>query len=164
MILICFDGSEDSRAAIQHAGGLLDGQPATVLTVWEPFAEVLARTAYGMVPFAPDLDIEEIDAATRRQAEELAQTGAELARANGFDADARTCSQRDTVALSILREAESVGASAIVMGSRGRTGVPSLLLGSVSHAVIQHSDRTVIVVPSPKVASERRRARAGECS
>jgi len=30
MILICYDGSPDSRSAIEHAGELLRGQPATV--------------------------------------------------------------------------------------------------------------------------------------
>jgi hypothetical protein len=34
-----------------------------------------------------------------------------------------------------------------------------MLLGSVSHAVIQHADRAVIVVPSPEVAAARARAR-----
>ena len=48
-------------------------------------------------------------------------------------------------------------ATAIVMGSRGLTGIKSLLLGSVSHAVLQRADRTVIVVPSPAVASSRKR-------
>ena len=43
------------------------------------------------------------------------------------------------------------------MGSRGLTGVKSLLLGSVSHEVIQHADRTVVVVPSPDVAASRAR-------
>jgi hypothetical protein len=36
-------------------------------------------------------------------------------------------------------------------------GLKSLLLGSVSHAVLQRADRTVIVVPSPAVASSRKR-------
>jgi nucleotide-binding universal stress UspA family protein len=55
-----------------------------------------------------------------------------------------------------------VGASAILMGSRGLTGLKSVLLGSVSHAVIQHADRAVIVVPSQEVASERHRTRTRE--
>jgi len=45
------------------------------------------------------------------------------------------------------------------MGSRGLTGLKSLLLGSVSHAVIQRADRAVIVVPSTEVAASRSRGR-----
>ena len=159
MILICFDGSDDSRSAIQHAAELLDGQPATVLTIWEPFIEVLTRTSFGIVPMAPDLNTDEIDAATRQQAADLAEEGAELARQAGLDAEPRTGSRRGTIANSILEEAENVAASAIVMGSRGLTGVKSLLLGSVSHGVIQHADRTVVVVPSPRIANERQSQR-----
>ena len=52
MVLICYDGSPDARSAIEHAAELLDGQPVTVLTVWEPFVEVLARTpsGFGLAP------------------------------------------------------------------------------------------------------------------
>ena len=44
MILICYDGSADARAAIADAGRVLSGHPAIVLTVWEPLSEILART------------------------------------------------------------------------------------------------------------------------
>jgi hypothetical protein len=86
MLLICFDGSEDSRSGIQHAAEILDGQPATVLTVWEPFTEVLTRTSFGVMPVASGLDIAEIDAATRTRAETLAQEGGRVrsrARSHG---------------------------------------------------------------------------------
>ena len=33
------------------------------------------------------------------------------------------------------------------MGSRGLTGIKSLLLGSVSRGVLTHADRPVMVVP-----------------
>lgn len=33
MILICYDGSPDAKAAIEHGAELLKGDPATVLTV-----------------------------------------------------------------------------------------------------------------------------------
>lgn len=48
----------------------------------------------------------------------------------------------------------------IVIGTRGLTGVKSLLLGSVSHAVVQHADRAVLVVPSPEIAEARGDGRA----
>ncbi len=157
IILICYDGSSDSRAAIEHAAELVKGQPVTVLTVWEPFAQVIARTATGGLALgAGTVDVAEVDEATRKGAE---QRGAELAREHGLDAHPRTCSQETTTAGAILGEAAGLGASAILMGSRGLTGLKSVLLGSVSHAVIQHADRAVIVVPSPEVAASRERAR-----
>ncbi|HZO77034.1 MAG TPA: universal stress protein [Solirubrobacteraceae bacterium] len=155
MILICYDGSEDARAAIEHAGELLRGRPATVLTVWPPFAHILASTPTGLGPMAGLANMEEIDEASHGQAQRHAREGTELARKSGLKATSRTCSQETTTADAILTEAEAVGAEAIVLGSRGLTGLKSLLLGSVSHAVIQHADRTVIVVPSPQVASAR---------
>ncbi|MEO6859022.1 MAG: universal stress protein [Solirubrobacteraceae bacterium] len=159
MILICYDGSLDSRSAIEHAGELLSGQPATVVTVWEPFIEVLTRTSYGFGMLPGIVDVEEIDAANRRGAEARAQEGAELATNAGLIAQPRTCSQITTVATAILSEAAAVDASAIVMGSRGLTGVKSVLLGSVSHGVIQGADRPVVVVPSPEVSAARERSR-----
>lgn len=157
MILVCYDGSADAKAAIEHAGELFDSQPAIVLTVWQPFAEVLAGTPLGW-GFAPGvLDIEKADDASREAAEQLAAEGTELARQAGFNARPRACTQLTTTASAILSEADAVNAAAIVMGSRGLTGMKSLLLGSVSHAVIQHADRAVIVVPSPGVADSRRR-------
>ena len=157
MILICYDGSPDSRSAIEHAAELFKEEPATVLTVWQPFVEVAARTTvgFGLVPAIPDAD--EIDEASRTAAEQTATEGAELAGKLGMTAHPRTTSQATTTARAILSEADRVGASAIVMGSRGLTGVKSLLLGSVSHEVIQHADRTVVIVPSPEVASSRQR-------
>jgi nucleotide-binding universal stress UspA family protein len=162
VILICYDGSADANAAIEHGAELLKGQPATVLTVWQPFVEVLAASGFGLAPGI--VNTEEVDDASRKRAEQRADEGAKLARAAGFNVRVRTCSQKTTVAGAILAEAEAVDASAILMGSRGLTGLKSLLLGSVSHAVIQHADRAVIVVPSTEVAASRspgRRAISG---
>jgi hypothetical protein len=47
MILICYDGSPDSRAAVEQAEELFADRPATVLTVWQPFAEMAARLSVG---------------------------------------------------------------------------------------------------------------------
>lgn len=157
MILICYDGSDDARTAIARAGELFAGQPATVLTVWQPFVQMIANApiGYGMVPAFPDSA--EIDEASRKRAEELAKEGSELGEKAGLRAHAQVVAQESTTARAILGQAEDLEASAVVMGSRGLTGVKSLLLGSVSHAVIQHADRTVVIVPSSDVAASRAR-------
>src|ERR1039458_5815771 len=87
MILICYDGSEDARAAIKGVGQLLSGQPARVLTVWETFAEVLARSGAGLGVAA--LNFEEIDESSERTARERAAEGVGYARQAGLDAEAR---------------------------------------------------------------------------
>jgi nucleotide-binding universal stress UspA family protein len=157
MILICYDGSADARAAVEQAAKLFGDEPATVLTVWEPYVELVVRSSFGFVPSIPDAD--EVDEASRKAAE-----GAELATGLGMAATPKAGSHATTTARAILAEADAMDATAIVMGSRGLTGVKSLLLGSVSHELIQHADRTVVVVPSPEVAASRARSLRDEDS
>jgi nucleotide-binding universal stress UspA family protein len=152
-ILICYDGSQDSDAAIDLAGELFAGKATIVLTVWDGLLEVLTRTGAGFGIGA--LDFEQIDRANEQVANECAQAGADRAREAGLDAQARAARQGATIWETILECADDVDAAAIVVGSRGLTGVKSMLLGSVSHALLQHADRAVLVVPGPDVASKR---------
>ena len=153
MILICYDGSADAQCAIERAGELLGGQPATILTVWDGLTQVLIRTGAGFGAGA--LDVGQIDAAGERSARERAAEGVALARQAGLSAEPHVKERTGAIWVTILDEAATVDASAIVLGSRGLSGLKSLLLGSVSHAVLQHADRPVIVVPSPEMARRR---------
>lgn len=158
MILICYDGSPDSQAAIAHAGELMRGESATVLTVWEPFINVMSRVGAGLA-YWDGVDLEEIDAESERNAQARAEEGAEQARQAGLNPQPRNRARGATIAETILSEADEVGANTIVLGTRGLTGLKSVLLGSVSHAVLQHADRPVIVVPSPEIAAKRAASR-----
>lgn len=159
MILVCYDGSVDAKAAISCGGELLGDQAAIVLTVWNPLVELLARAPSGFRFAADILDFDAIDDASRQSAEGRSAEGAALARKAGLLAEPLAREQGTTVADTILTEAAGRGASAILMGSRGLGGLKSMLLGSVSHAVVQHADRPVIIVPSPGVATSRARDR-----
>jgi nucleotide-binding universal stress UspA family protein len=156
MILACYDGSADAQAAIDHAARLMPGAEMTVLTVWEPFQLALSRTGgmgMGMGTSYPDNG--DIDAAIEQAAQARATEGAERATAAGLVAEPRIAVRDDGVAGAILAIADELDADAVVVGTRGHTGLRSLLLGSVSHAVLQHANRSVIVVPSAAVAEER---------
>ncbi|HYZ81195.1 MAG TPA: universal stress protein [Solirubrobacteraceae bacterium] len=156
MILICYDGSADAGEAIVRGAAVLRGQRATVLTVWSPFDSAALGPSGGVE------DMQNSDEAGRRHAQEQAEVGARLAAEAGFDASPRAVGRRTTIADAILDEADGLEAAAILVGSRGVDGIKSMVLGSVSHAVIQHADRMVIVVPSPEVASARARDRPPE--
>ena len=153
MILIAYDGSVDSQAAIDRAGELFTGQPATVVTVWEEFIDVIARTGGG-APMV-DVDYDKLDRSSEDEARRRAEEGSERAKRAGLEPQARTTVRENSVAETVLAQADDLGASVIVMGTRGLTGLKSLLLGSVSHGVLQRADRPVLVVPSPETASER---------
>jgi nucleotide-binding universal stress UspA family protein len=153
VILICYDASTDATEAIARGAQLLRGQRATVLSVWTPFDAAALGLTGGVE------DVQKTDEASRRYAEQQAESGAHLAEQAGFDAKPLAVDRRSTIANAILDKARALDAAAILMGSRGLTGVKSMLLGSVSHAVIQHADRTVIIIPSPEVADARARER-----
>jgi nucleotide-binding universal stress UspA family protein len=49
-------------------------------------------------------------------------------------------------AKEIVEDAKSLDAGVIIMGSRGRTDLAGLVLGSTAHKVIHLTDRPVLVV------------------
>ena len=155
MILIAYDGSDDATSAITQVGALMSGQPATVLTVWEELVDLLVRTPGSLGGLAAMTDVDDVDEASRSAAERTADEGTSVARQAGLAASARVGVRSGSMADTILTEADTVSADLIVLGSRGLAGLGSVVLGSVSHAVLQHADRAVLVVPSPKVAKER---------
>jgi nucleotide-binding universal stress UspA family protein len=150
-ILLAYDGSEDARHAIEHAAAQRPGADVVVLYVRQPLEGLAAH-----VEGHPALEeVRGIDAAARDGAERLAAEGADLARHAGLNAEPRVASTIDAAADTIVRVADELDASLIVLGSRGRRRIASLLLGSVSHHVVDQTGRPVLVVPSPSLAAAR---------
>ena len=151
MIVLAYDGSADADAAIDHAAALMPGAEIVVITVWEPFLDVLARTGSlgGVASPGESLQNEqEVDAIARDTATKSAERGAERATAAGLNARAEARAMFLGVPGTILGAALELDADVIVVGTRGRTGMKSFLMGSTSHALLQHADRPVLVVPS----------------
>ena len=139
LVLFAYDGSELAGHAITEAGRQLGaGRDALVLTVWEPF-NVGFMPVGGMTFDAAGLD------EVRAAAEKTASHGASLAEAAGFRAEAVTAEGAPTWQ-SIVDAADVRGASLIVLGSHGRSGVTSLMMGSVASAVAAHAQRSVLIV------------------
>jgi nucleotide-binding universal stress UspA family protein len=159
MIVVCYDGSADSRAAIDRAAQLMPGSVATVLVVWERILDTMARNgslSMGLGFAGAYRDDEALDAATEKAALDRATEGAKRATAAGLAARPRIVQRQGDIAEAILGVAADLEAEVVVLGTRGLAGVKSLMLGSVSRAVLHHADRAVLVVPSAEVAARRR--------
>jgi nucleotide-binding universal stress UspA family protein len=156
MILLCYDGSADAQAAIGQAGLLMAGSEATVLVVWETILETMTRhgsLGMGMIGFYGDDGA--ADAAIEQAAVDTAAAGVQRAAAAGLVAQPRVVNRDDDIAAVILAEAADLDAGVIVLGTRGLGSVKSLMLGSVSRAVLHHADRAVLVIPSASLAERR---------
>ena len=138
-ILFAYDGSELAAHAIDEAARLLaTTRPALVATIWQPFD-------LGFTPVAPgQLDATDIKR-VRDAAEQTAEAGAQRARAAGFEVEALALEAAPTWK-GLVELAEQRDASLIVLGSHGRTGLASLVLGSVASSTAAHSRRSVLII------------------
>jgi nucleotide-binding universal stress UspA family protein len=138
-VLFAYDGSDLAGHAITEAGRQLQaGRDALVLTIWEPFnVGFLPVGGTGFDAAGPD--------EVRAAAEKTAAYGASLAEAAGFRAKTLTAEAAPTWK-GIIDAADSRNASLIVLGSHGRSGLTSLVVGSVASAVAAHSRRSVLIV------------------
>jgi nucleotide-binding universal stress UspA family protein len=133
-ILLAVDGSDHA----QHAGDMAvrlataTGDQVVVLHV----TETIVGRAAG--PVELDDDRQGIERAMQ-QAKELEAAGVS-ARVELPQAPV------GHVAKVVVDAAEKYGAGVIVMGSRGRTDLAALVLGSVAHKVLHLSDRPVLVI------------------
>lgn len=136
-ILVPVDGSERSCRAAAFAAELARCT-ASSLTL------IHVLNAEGMIlPGASALSSEELVAARDRGAEP-AFAAARTAIGGGLELDIEATIGKPS--MEIIRHAKENDTDLIVMGSRGRSEVQELLLGSVSAQVIHHAPCSVTIV------------------
>ena len=149
-VLIAYDGSEVSRAAVRHAAELFAGRPAVLATVWEPGLAAIPVGLPGTIGAGGlPLDMETVEAVDRGQREHastVAGDGAEFARSLGLVAEPQAVPDEVDVAETLLGIARERGAAVVVVGSHGISGLRPRLLGSVSRKVVEHCDQPVLVI------------------
>lgn len=145
-ILFAFDGSDHARAAIERAGALLQPGPAVVVTVWSTLWQAAPSALLALPGGVVSEAVTDIDSTTRETAEQIAAEGARLAAAAGFDSKPHVTRVDGAFFAELVRCADELDVTAIVMGSRGRSAVAATILGSVSTGVLHHTSRPVLVV------------------
>jgi nucleotide-binding universal stress UspA family protein len=89
----------------------------------------------------------------REEHEALAARSAARLRAEGLRAEGQVATGNP--AHQLVEAAVGWDADLIVLGTRGRTGLKRLLLGSVARAVLQHAPCSVLIVPRRRRQQEK---------
>ena len=143
-VLVGVDRSQHARAALTHAVDIARTQHAS-LTVLVAYSTLMP---WGPVAPLQQAAVDEFIAGVRGEAESIADdakgTIPSEVKSEVIVVDA-------SPAQALLDQAASGDYDLIVVGSRGRGDAGSLLLGSVSHAVLSHSRVPVLVVHVPSV-------------
>jgi nucleotide-binding universal stress UspA family protein len=146
-VLCCVDDSDGARHALRLARVLATRlELALVLVHVEPPVEAPGVSA------AP-AGQQRLRNTEMRDAESLLSR---LTREAGLDPSVRTSTAIGGAAERIVEICAEEGASFVVLGSRGRGGLASAMLGSVSSAVAARAPCPVVIVPpsAAEVASQ----------
>jgi nucleotide-binding universal stress UspA family protein len=132
-IPLAVDGSENSAKAVDHVEDLARAMDSEVLVFH-------LREMLGVSGGAFDVDV------TEQDADVAAQVAASLKERHVKASSLRRKEYYGRTAQEIVVQAHDFGADLIVMGSRGLSGLPGMLLGSVTQKVLHFTDIPVLVI------------------
>lgn len=142
-IVLATDGSKHAQRAEEAIGTLC--APATVHCV-SVYSAVVPLTAASH-PFLGGFIADQVEAAIegeREAAEAATMNSINRLAERGIEALGHTL--HGDPGSTIVEFAKKVNADLIVTGAKGKSGIETLLLGSVSHYLVTRSDRSVLVV------------------
>ena len=145
LVLVAYDGSPGADEAVAAAAELFPAVRTTVLTVWSSPRDGAGAALAALPAEVVETALEEIERVAEAAARELAEQAAARLR----DAEAVTERCAVNVWSTIHHVARERQAAAIVVGSRGRTQLASVILGSVASGLVHHAQIPVVVVPRP---------------
>jgi nucleotide-binding universal stress UspA family protein len=131
-IVVGYDGSAESKLALDRAASLANGRSVTVVSVVDIEPGVAVHGAIAIDP----------DEVTEREN----QLGEAVALLKGKGVVAKAIEGRGAPAAAICQAAKDSGADMIIVGTRGRGMAARALLGSVSTSVVHDAHCDVLVV------------------
>ena len=145
-IVVGVDGSEHGFAAMQWAIRMARGMGSEVIAVFALTTPVYFDTGYA----APTMPVQFDEEWRAEMKKELEEQWVKPLRDAGVK---YRMTIRDGRAASVINDvADETEADILLVGRRGRGGVAELLLGSVSHELVLHSKRPVLVISGPPKA------------
>ena len=132
-ILVATDGSESSAAAVEHAIAVCREHASSLAAV------SVARTDEEMFALAPEY-VEAMIEKARGYLQDIVRRGTDE------NLQVETFVREGEPYAEILKVAEEIKASCIIMGTHGRKGLRRLLMGSVTERTIGYAKCPVIII------------------
>lgn len=147
-ILVGVDSSEGSRRALAWAceDAAARGASVEAVTVWRGADDPDMSLEIRSLP-----SIGRHDAALAEKAQRLVEQAVSEASSAHLGVPIELLVLEGDPAETLCRRAE--GADLLVVGARGHSSFPGLLLGSVASKCVHHSPRSVVIVPKAEVPS-----------
>lgn len=141
-ILVCTDGSEHSQKALEKAVVIAEGCNVEDVAIIHVYDEKVNLSALpwgeGSAPTQKDMEkFREVLEENKNEAMKVLQEAQKYFEEKNIKA--RTILKEGHAADTIVKTASDEGFDIIVIGSRGRSGLQKVFLGSVSSAVVQES-------------------------
>jgi nucleotide-binding universal stress UspA family protein len=153
-VIVGYDATAPASAALDAAARLLPHAHAWITHLWTPLLaddnlrRRLRTAEQNLDAFLPALERE-----SEWRAARTAETGAVLARANGWEAETLIHRVMGGEGLELAQLAEKMQPDLVLLGTRGLSGIRAVL-GSVSDMVVHYSPKPVLVVPHPLLRTE----------
>jgi len=149
-LVLCYDGSDESKLALHEAARLFPGARTKVIHVWQSIQSSAAyRYSAAGVTGALNEAMDELEASGREAATKIVEEGVKLANEAGLSADGVVERATDHVWSPVVDFLDREQASVAVVGSRRLGAIRAGVLGGFSGGLVHHSRRPVLVVPRP---------------
>lgn len=145
-ILIPVDGSEDAKYACRVAADLTKAIPG----------KEMLHLLYCVMPIPNLIGGEQREKLERKHTDEAECIfNAAKAMLEETGNDCKTYIRYGEAAATITETARELGCTLIIMGTRGMNDLKSMVLGSVSHGVLQHAHVPVLLVNRKQALSHK---------
>ena len=139
-VLVGIDGSSHSFRAAEYAMEISKKYMAKLIAVTVTYIPTKSRVSQ-QEAIEVGAGLSEMD-----KAEKWFESFTQRARQNGIDLKTELVNSQRPVDYVILEYAEKENIDLIVIGTRGRTGLSKIMLGSVASGIVTYSHSPILVV------------------
>ena len=144
-VLVAYDGSDPSKRALDHAAkmaAMFEGELVILSVVPKVSVPIYSNAELG----AQSMDIASLQERMRETYAQSLKNAEEEVKGLFPHLKVETFLKEGRPSATIVGEADRLGVSLIVMGSRGLGGITGWILGSTSRQVVDQCTKAILIV------------------